>query len=64
MNIKLVHINSIVAGDTVMHDGKVQTVCHNNIKRGFCGKTLFGDSYKMGQTLVQLVIIKRAMPVA
>jgi hypothetical protein len=58
--IKLVHIDSIVAGDTIMHDGKIQTVCHNSIKRGFCGKTLFGDSYRMGSVKVQLVTFNKA----
>lgn len=57
--IKLVHIGSIVAGDTVMHDGKMQTVCKSNIKYGFMGKTLFGDSYKIGKTLVQLVVFNK-----
>jgi hypothetical protein len=58
--IKLVHINSIVAGDTIFHDGDTRTVAKNNIKHGgLLGKTLFGDSYKFGYTKVQLVVWKK-----
>jgi hypothetical protein len=44
-----VHISSIKSGDTILHtDNKITTVCNNNIKSGFCGITLFGDSYRSG----------------
>ena len=42
------HISLISAGDTVEHNGELKTVCGNNIKRGFMGITLFGDSYRLG----------------
>lgn len=52
-----VHISTISAGDTIIHEGKLTTVCSNNIKRGgFCGDTLFGDSYRSGSTPVQKVV--------
>lgn len=57
--IELVHINSIVAGDMIVHDGEMMTVCPNNIKHGgFLGKTIFGDSYKFGYKLIQKVTFK------
>ena len=53
-----VHISTIKNGDTILHaDNKVTTVCNNNIKRGFCGITLFGDSYRSGTVLVKKIII-------
>lgn len=61
--IEHVQISTIQPGDTVMHDGKMKTVCRNNIKHdSFIGVTLFGDCYKMGRKLVQKVIIHRALP--
>ena len=53
-----VHISKISAGDTIIaNDGKLTTVCANNIKRGgFCGDTLFGDSYRSGTIPVQKVV--------
>jgi len=53
-----VHISTIKSGDTILHtDNKITTVCNNNIKRGFCGITLFGDSYNSGTILVKKIII-------
>ena len=46
--VKEVHIKVIRTGDTVEHCGKVMTVCSSDIKRGFMGKTIFGDSYRLG----------------
>jgi len=52
-----VHISTIKSGDTIEHEGKLTTVCANNIKRGgFCGDTLFGDSYRSGTVLVKKVV--------
>lgn len=57
--IKEIHISEIKPGDTILHtDGKLRTVCKNNIKRGFSGITLFGDPYKLGIEPVKKVIIK------
>jgi hypothetical protein len=54
--IMLVHINEIFSGDTIIHEDVMKTVSNNNIKHGFCGKTLFGDSYKMGTIKVKKCI--------
>lgn len=56
--IEEVHISTIKSGDTILHtDNKITTVCNNNIKRGFCGITLFGNSYNMGTIRVKKIII-------
>ena len=55
MTTNQVHISTIKCGDTIVHDGLMRTVCDGNIKRGFCGITLFGDSYRMGTLMVTLV---------
>ena len=56
--IEEVHISTIKSGDTILHtDNKITTVCNNNIKRGFCGITLLGDSYNMGTIRVKKIII-------
>lgn len=58
--ISLTHIDLIRPGDTVEIDGQLKTVCPNNIKRGFMGTTLWGDSYKLGTVPVRRAIIKTA----
>jgi len=56
MKIELVHISQIKQGDTVKHEGQLQTVSGNNIKHDkFMGTTLFGDSYSLGNKLVSRV---------
>lgn len=45
---KPVHIDTIRAGDTVEHNGVFKTVCPGDLKSGFMGTTLFGDSYRLG----------------
>lgn len=53
-----VHISTIKHGDTILHtENKITTVCNNNIKRGFFGITLFGDSYNLGTVLVKKILI-------
>lgn len=55
-----VHISTIEKGDTIMHaDGKISTICQSNIKNGFCGVTLFGDSYNAGTILVKKLTLKK-----
>lgn len=52
-----VHISQIKAGDTIVYNGKLSTVCANNIERGgFCGDTIFGDSYRSGTKPVDKVV--------
>jgi hypothetical protein len=52
-----VHISTIKAGDTVMHEGYIRTICPSNINYGFHGTTLFGDSYRSGSVPVKKAII-------
>lgn len=55
-----VHVSTIAAGDTVLHEGRIRTVCKGNLgKADLLGRTLFGDSYQAGNKPVQKVIIKR-----
>lgn len=56
--VEKVHISQIRAGDTVIHNGKLSTVCPKDIKHGiFEGSSLFGDSYRGGTVLVKKVPI-------
>lgn len=56
--IEPVHISTIAPGDTIEHNGCLITVCKSDIKTGgFCGTTLFGDSYNMGYRKVAKAII-------
>ncbi|MBX8556999.1 hypothetical protein K5D56_25470 [Pseudomonas cichorii] len=56
------HIDMIRAGNTVLHNGELRTVCKSDIKRGgFMGTTLFGDSYRLGAMPVQLARIRRTV---
>lgn len=58
--IKEVHISTIRGGDTVEHNGQMKTVCFNDIKYcSFMGHSIFGDSYKIGRTLVKKIIFKK-----
>lgn len=57
MKVK-VHISEIKSGDTILHEGKMQTVCNSNIKHGFMGISIFGDSYNLGNKLVTKIIFQ------
>ncbi len=57
---KGVHISRVNAGDVVEHNGHLVTVGKGDIKSGFCGLTLFGDSYSLGARPVMLATIKTA----
>lgn len=54
-----VHISEIRPGDTILHsDGKIRTVCSNNIKRdSFMGISLFGDTYRLGTIPVKKMML-------
>lgn len=56
------HISTIRAGDTVEHQGRLMTVCASNLKRGFMGITLFGDSYRLGTLPVKKATLARVRP--
>lgn len=42
------HISLINLGDTIEVDGVLHTVGRNDLKSGFMGLTLRGDSYRLG----------------
>jgi hypothetical protein len=50
-----VEIGKLRAGDTVLIDGTLKTICRNDIKRGFCGVTLWGDSHRLGRDKITRV---------
>ena len=54
------HINLIRPGDTVLVDGHLKTVSPGNIRKGYMGTTLWGDSYRLGTLPVKRAIIKTA----
>lgn len=55
------HISKINAGDTILHEGVILTACQSDIKSGgFMGTTIFGDSYRCGYKMVQVLDIKHA----
>lgn len=61
--IEDVHISQIRRGDTVLHNGKLETVCRSSISWcDFMGASLFGDSYRCGTVPVKRVTITRAIP--
>ena len=62
IKITATHIDNIRAGSTVLHEGLVRTVCRGDIKSGFCGTSLFGDSYRMGTLPVLLVELPSIRP--
>jgi len=61
-HIEEVHIGSIRPGDTVEIEGVPKTVCRHNIKRGFAGRTLFGDTFRLGATPVKRLVIESPKP--
>ena len=59
--IELKHISTIKPGDTIKHENTICTVSSSNIKNNsFLGTTIFGDSYKLGNKLVEKIIIKKS----
>ena len=60
--IESVHIDNIVVGDTIIHNGIMKTICQNDIsENSFTGKTIFGDSYNIGNKKVSRVKFPRNM---
>ena len=57
MKTMKVDILTIKSGDTIVHNGNVVTVNAKDIHRDlFMGRTLFGDSYHLGQKPVVKVV--------
>lgn len=60
MEINKVNIKDITVGDTVIHNGGIKTVCRRAFSYdGFVGVMLWGDSYNVGQKLVERVTFPR-----
>jgi hypothetical protein len=51
------HIENIIPGDTIVHEGELKTVCKKNITfSSFMGRSLFGDCYHSGHKPVKKAI--------
>ncbi len=49
MRLEEVHKSSIKAGDMIIHNGRLVTVCRCDIRlNALMGRTIFGDSYHLG----------------
>lgn len=59
---EMVHIRDIRPGDCVEHQGKLMTVGRHDLKTGFMGMTLFGDSYRLGTVAVVKATPVHVMP--
>ena len=59
----LCHINDIKPWDTIICcDGIERTVCSSNIKYSeFMGKSIFGDSWRLGTKLVIKIIMEEVI---
>ena len=56
----MVHKNDIVPGDIIMLHGVPETVGKKDIKcSNFMGRTIFGDSFKLGTTKVEKLLYER-----
>jgi hypothetical protein len=59
--MEAIHISEIKSGDAILHNGEVKTVSNNDIKEdSFMGRTIFGDSYKLGYKKVIRVHFNRS----
>jgi len=56
---KMVHIDTLRIGDTVVHNGHQVTVGRRDFTIGFDGFAFRGDSYKIGTQLIEKIIFKR-----
>jgi len=56
-DIVLTDKEEIKISDTILcEDGKIRTVCRNNITNGFTGRCIFGNPYKLGLEKVKKVV--------
>lgn len=56
--IQPTHISQIRPGDVVEVGGVLKTVGKSDLRKGFMGTTLWGDSYRLGALPVSLAVIK------
>ncbi|AET42334.1 hypothetical protein DSS3P1_03 [Ruegeria phage DSS3-P1] len=48
-----IHIDAVRPGDVVLIDGVARTVCLSDLRQSvFMGRTLFGDSFRLGRVPV------------
>lgn len=60
MMFTMKHKDDVKVGDTIEHAGHERTVCACDIKHdAFMGRTLFGDSYRLGYQLVKVLNKRR-----
>lgn len=60
MMFSMKHKDDVNVGDTIEHNGHERTVCACDIKQdSFMGRTLFGDSYRLGYQLVKVLEKRR-----
>lgn len=58
MNIQNIHIDLLMVGDTILHEGEEKTVSGTDLKvNEFMGITVFGDSYHLGYKKVKKIIL-------
>ena len=56
MKTKMIHKSEVKIGDTVIHNGELRTVGKETFGGDeFMGLTLWGDSYRCGYKMVELV---------
>ncbi len=60
--IKPMHIDLVRAGDVILRDGELKVLSKEHIKKGPHGKTLWGDSYRLGYQPVLVADIVHAKP--
>lgn len=59
MKITMKHKSEIKIGDTIMHNGELRTICKRAFSHDeFMGLLIFGDSYRLGYQLVEVVDLK------
>jgi len=57
--ILCISILGVKPGDTIIHNGKMCTVGKDDIKESkLMGRTIFGDSYRLGHDMVKKVIFE------
>ena len=53
MKNEFVHISQIEIGDCIVVAGVMKTMSRGDIKSGFMGRTIFGDSFRLGADKVE-----------
>jgi hypothetical protein len=57
-NVIKKHISAVSVGDVIKHQNEFKTVCASDIKHcKFVGRTIFGDSWRLGYQPVEVLKI-------